>query len=66
MNAIVKDRSAIPTLKDPKLFRDRAYVDGTWVEADSRKRFDVDNPAGQSATDPHDGERLARGRFISD
>jgi len=45
MNAIVKDRSAVPALKDPKLFRDRAYVDGAWVEADSRKRFDVDNPA---------------------
>ena len=45
MNAIVKDRSVIPTLKDAKLFRDRAYVDGAWVEADSKKRFDVDNPA---------------------
>jgi succinate-semialdehyde dehydrogenase/glutarate-semialdehyde dehydrogenase len=45
MNAIVKDRTAVPPLKDPELFRDRAYVDGAWVEADSRKRFDVDNPA---------------------
>ena len=45
MNAIVKDRSAALSLKDPKLFRDRAYLDGEWVEADSRKRFDVDNPA---------------------
>ena len=45
MNAIVKDRSVIPTLKDAKLFRDRAYVDGAWVEADSKKRLDVDNPA---------------------
>ncbi|HUJ00497.1 MAG TPA: NAD-dependent succinate-semialdehyde dehydrogenase [Usitatibacter sp.] len=45
MNAIVKDRSAALSLKDPKLFRDRAYVDGAWVEADGRKRFDVDNPA---------------------
>jgi len=43
--AVVKDRSAVPPLKDPKLFRDRAYVDGAWVEADSRKRIDVDNPA---------------------
>jgi succinate-semialdehyde dehydrogenase/glutarate-semialdehyde dehydrogenase len=48
MNAIVKDRSTLPALKDPKLFRDRAYVDGAWVEADSRKRFDVDNPADGS------------------
>ncbi len=45
MNAIVKDRSAALSLKDPKLFRDRAYVDGAWVESDARKRFDVDNPA---------------------
>jgi succinate-semialdehyde dehydrogenase/glutarate-semialdehyde dehydrogenase len=48
MNAIVKDRSTLPALKDPKLFRDRAYVDGAWVEADSRKRLDVDNPADGS------------------
>ena len=45
MNAIVKDRSAALSLEDPKLFRDRAYVNGEWVEAESRKRFDVDNPA---------------------
>jgi succinate-semialdehyde dehydrogenase/glutarate-semialdehyde dehydrogenase len=43
--AVVKERSAIPTLKDPKLFRDRAYVDGQWIEAEGRKRLDVDNPA---------------------
>jgi succinate-semialdehyde dehydrogenase/glutarate-semialdehyde dehydrogenase len=48
MNAVVKDRSAFSTLKDPKLFRDRAYIDGAWVEADSRGRFDVDNPADGS------------------
>ena len=45
MSAVVKDRSAVPTLKDPKLWHDRAYLDGAWVEADSKKRFDVDNPA---------------------
>src|SRR5687767_11128812 len=44
MNAVVKDRSAVPALKDSKLFRDQAYLDGAWVEADSKKRFDVDNP----------------------
>jgi len=43
--AVVKDRSAIPSLKDPKLFHDRAYIDGAWVDSDSRKRVDVDNPA---------------------
>ena len=45
MNAVVKDRSAFSSLKDAKLFRDRAYLDGAWAEADSKKRFDVDNPA---------------------
>ena len=47
--AVVKaaSGSAIP-LKDPKLFRDQAYVDGQWCEADGRKRFDVDNPADGS------------------
>ena len=45
MNALVEARRAAIPLKDPQLFRDRAYVDGQWAEADSRKRFDVDNPA---------------------
>jgi succinate-semialdehyde dehydrogenase / glutarate-semialdehyde dehydrogenase len=45
MNAVVRDRSSAPTLKDSTLLRESAYVDGAWVEADSRKRFDVDNPA---------------------
>jgi succinate-semialdehyde dehydrogenase / glutarate-semialdehyde dehydrogenase len=48
MSAVVKDRIAIPALKDPKLFRDRAYLDGAWVEADSKRRFDVDNPGDGS------------------
>ena len=45
MNAIVKDRSALPPLKDPGLFRDRAYVDGAWMEADDGRRFASNNPA---------------------
>jgi succinate-semialdehyde dehydrogenase/glutarate-semialdehyde dehydrogenase len=45
MNAVVQDRMSIPPLKDPQLLRDRAYVDGAWIEADSKKRVDVDNPA---------------------
>src|SRR5512138_2918790 len=48
MSAVVKDRTAVPSLKDPKLFRDRAYVDGAWTEADGGGRFDVDNPADRS------------------
>src|SRR5688572_8546264 len=43
--AVVKDRTAIPALKDPSLFRDRAYVNGAWIEAEGKARIDVDNPA---------------------
>ena len=32
-----------PELRDAKLFRQAAYVDGTWIEKD--KTIDVDNPA---------------------
>ena len=32
-------------LKDPSLFRQQAYVDGAWVDADCRGTVDVDDPA---------------------
>ncbi|MBL8832277.1 MAG: NAD-dependent succinate-semialdehyde dehydrogenase [Rhodospirillales bacterium] len=32
-------------LKDPSLFRQQCYVDGAWVDADSKKSIAVDNPA---------------------
>src|SRR5262245_17279078 len=32
-------------LKDPQLLRDKAYVDGAWVVADSGATFEVTNPA---------------------
>jgi succinate-semialdehyde dehydrogenase/glutarate-semialdehyde dehydrogenase len=32
-------------LKDSKLFRQQAYIDGAWVDADSRQTVPVDNPA---------------------
>ena len=32
-------------LKDPSLFRQQAYVDGAWVDADGRGTVDVDDPA---------------------
>ena len=32
-------------LKDPKLFRTQCYIDGQWVDADSRKTFPIRNPA---------------------
>ena len=34
-----------PALKDTKLLRDQAYVDGAWTRADSGKTFPVSNPA---------------------
>ena len=48
MNAIVQDRASVPNLKDSRLFRDKAYIDGAWVDADSRARISVDNPADGS------------------
>jgi succinate-semialdehyde dehydrogenase/glutarate-semialdehyde dehydrogenase len=45
MSAVVQDRVAVPNLKDPKLFRERAYIDGAWADADGRGRFEVRNPA---------------------
>ncbi len=48
MNAVVDRKPSPPALKDPTLFRDRCYLDGTWVEADSGRRFDVDNPGDGS------------------
>ncbi len=43
MNA-PNDLKALP-LKDPSLFKTQCYLDGAWIDADSGKRFDVDNPA---------------------
>ncbi|HUP96793.1 MAG TPA: NADP-dependent succinate-semialdehyde dehydrogenase [Usitatibacter sp.] len=48
MAAVVQDRSSTPPLKDPQLLRQQAYVNGAWVESDSKKRIDVDNPADGS------------------
>ncbi|RYO95744.1 hypothetical protein DL764_007613 [Monosporascus ibericus] len=36
--------SAKLNLKDPALFKDKAYVDGQWIEAISGKRFDILDP----------------------
>ena len=33
----------VPELRDPKLFRQAAYIDGQWIEKD--KTIEVDNPA---------------------
>jgi len=34
-----------PNLKDPKLFRQQAYIDGGWADADSGETIEVNNPA---------------------
>jgi succinate-semialdehyde dehydrogenase/glutarate-semialdehyde dehydrogenase len=39
-------------LRDRSLLRDKAYVDGRWIEADSGRSFPVDNPA--------DGDEIIR------
>src|SRR5512138_932087 len=45
MNAPAQAGLAALSLKDSKLFREQCYVDGQWVDADSRKSFPVHNPA---------------------
>jgi len=45
MNAVAKPRTAPPALKDANLLREQVYIDGQWLDADSSKRIDVDNPA---------------------
>jgi succinate-semialdehyde dehydrogenase / glutarate-semialdehyde dehydrogenase len=42
-NDLARQHQPLP-LKDPSLFRTQCYINGEWVEADSGKRFDVDNP----------------------
>ena len=37
-----------PALKDPDLFRQQGYIDGAWVDADSKAVFNVTNPANGS------------------
>jgi len=32
-------------LNDPSLFREQAYIDGAWVDADSRETLNVEDPA---------------------
>ncbi|MEO5694341.1 MAG: NAD-dependent succinate-semialdehyde dehydrogenase, partial [Usitatibacter sp.] len=45
MNAVTQTRTAAPKLKDPGLLRESCYLDGQWVDADNKKRFNVDDPA---------------------
>src|SRR5438067_1608863 len=45
MNAPAEAAVRSLALKDRKLFRQQCYIDGTWVDADSRKGTPVLNPA---------------------
>lgn len=48
-------KAPAPVLKDPKLLRDQAYVDGAWRKADSGATFAVTNPAtGQTIAEVQD------------
>ena len=44
--AVRKIAPALP-LKDPKLFRQQCYINGAWIDADSHRTIEVENPATQ-------------------
>src|ERR1700757_3773522 len=50
------------TMKDPGLFREKGYVNGHWIDADSGKTIDVTNPANDETcvTIPKMGEAETR------
>src|SRR5437588_1724895 len=45
MNAPAEAAVRSLSLKDPKLLREQCYIDGKWVDADSRNTIAVHNPA---------------------
>src|SRR5580765_5938905 len=45
MQQAVRKTAAPLALKDTKLFRQQCYINGKWVDADSGKTIDVNNPA---------------------
>ena len=45
MNAPRDNQPFTVQLKDSKLFRQQAYIDGQWTDADSKQTVSVDNPA---------------------
>src|SRR6478752_7321001 len=45
MQAAKKTSAPVLPLKDPSLFRQQCYINGKWVDADSRKTLEVNNPA---------------------
>ena len=45
MQQAVKKTAPALALKDASLLRQQCYINGKWVDADSRKAIDVINPA---------------------
>ena len=45
MNAPAEAAVRSLSLKDPKLLREQCYIDGKWLDADSRNTIAVHNPA---------------------
>ena len=45
MQSIATPTTPLAELKDPDLFREACYIDGTWVQASSGQTISVDNPA---------------------
>jgi succinate-semialdehyde dehydrogenase / glutarate-semialdehyde dehydrogenase len=45
MNAPAQAGLPALSLKDPKLLREQCYIDGDWIDADSRKSLPVTDPA---------------------
>ena len=43
--AVKKTSAPVLPLKDPSLFRQQCYINGKWVDADSGKTIEVNNPA---------------------
>jgi succinate-semialdehyde dehydrogenase/glutarate-semialdehyde dehydrogenase len=60
--SVMTETAARLGLKDPELLRERCYVDGKWIDADSGKTIDVTNPAdgGKLGTVPAAGEAETR------
>ncbi|HEX7953547.1 MAG TPA: aldehyde dehydrogenase family protein, partial [Burkholderiales bacterium] len=42
------EKNRTPALKDAKLFRQQAYIDAAWTDADSKATINVTNPADGS------------------
>ncbi len=62
MATVMTERAGGVQLKDPGLFRQQAYIDGKWCDAESRATFSVHDPAtgSQIGTVPNMGAAETR------